>query len=67
MNDTVDTETRKYKEYELTAMQHAGGWQVHIDPSRHGMSKPVPDYTFALEKETAFRSAELLIDMQISN
>jgi hypothetical protein len=66
MIDQVPTETRIYRDFELTAMQHAGGWQVHIYPTRIGVSKPNPDYAAAMDKEAAFKGAESIIDAQSS-
>jgi hypothetical protein len=64
MIDKVTTETRIHKRFELTAIQHAGGWQVHIYPTQIGISKPDPDYAGSLDKEVAFKAAEALIDSQ---
>jgi hypothetical protein len=55
-----------YGKYELTAMQQAAGWQVHIYPTSSRMLKPSPDYAYALDIESAFAAAMLLVD-QTSN
>jgi hypothetical protein len=67
MVDAADTETRKYKDYELTAIPYAGGWQVHIYPAREGAPKVSPDYANALDKEAAFDAAKRLIETRGSN
>jgi hypothetical protein len=58
----IDTETRLYKGFDLTAIQHAGGWQVHIYGIRKGVVIPDPGYAVALDKGAAFLKAELLIE-----
>jgi hypothetical protein len=65
MVGAASPETRKYKEYELTAMQHAGGWQVHIYPTRKEIPRLSPDHVSAPYKEAAFKAAECLIDTKL--
>jgi len=56
-------EDRLYKrDYVLSPVQHAGGWQVHIYGTRNGVPIPDPGFVMDLNKEAAFRKAEHLIE-----